>query len=281
MHQQEVGFILFQSHLMHYPGGHGKGGNPRRADHGIDLLPAEQIHPLRQQDSPHRVRDKGDQSQPHNHGCAKAEHSFEYFFCQHRIRRKRSTAFAKKYGTDHLGYGWAGPKMRWCTERLKNTPRERYLRKLRETYTVIEYVGIAADEGYRMERKNNQNPNHRHPLIDWNITEVECLQYCYDHGFDWGGLYEIFHRVSCWCCPLQSLSELRKLYHHFPELWEQLKKWDSMTWRNFRADYSVIELEKRFDFEEEWQKAGKPLRSKAFYSALKNHLASQTRKEDA
>ena len=67
---------------------------------------------------------------------------------------------------------------------------------------------------------------------------------------------------------------------HFPELWEQLKAWDNMTWRNFRADYSVQELEKRFDFEEEWQKAGKPLRSKAFYSALKNHLASQTGKED-
>lgn len=211
----------------------------------------------------------------------RAEHSFEYFFCQHRIRRKRSTAFAEKYGADHLGYGWAGPKMRWCTERLKNEPREQYLRKLRETYTVIEYVGLAADEGYRMERKNNQNPNHRHPLIDWNVTEAECLQYCHDHGFDWGGLYEIFHRVSCWCCPLQSLSELRKLYHHFPELWEQLKKWDGMTWRNFRADCSVIELEKRFDFEEEWQKAGKPLRSKAFYSALKSHLSAQTGKEDA
>ena len=45
-----------------------------------------------------------------------------------------------------------------------------------------------------------------------------------------------------------------------------------MTWRNFRADYSVIELEKRFDFEEEWQKAGKPLTSKAFYSTLKDYL---------
>ena len=71
-----------------------------------------------------------------------APHSFEYYFCQHPIRRKRSTTFAEKYGADHLGYGWAGPKMRWCTERLKNEPRERYLRKLRETYTVIEYVGL-------------------------------------------------------------------------------------------------------------------------------------------
>ena len=101
-----------------------------------------------------------------------APHSFEYYFCQHPIRRKRSTTFAEKYGADHLGYGWAGPKMRWCTERLKNEPRERYLRKLRETYTVIEYVGLAADEGYRLERKNNQNPNHRHPLVDWNAFGI-------------------------------------------------------------------------------------------------------------
>ena len=39
-------------------------------------------------------------------------------------------------------------------------------------------------------------------------------------------------------------------------------------------DYSVLELEKRFDFEEEWQKAGKPLKSKAFYSALKDYLST-------
>ena len=111
--------------------------------------------------------------------------------------------------------------------------------------------------------------------MDWNITEAECLRYCYDHGFDWDGLYEIFRRVSCWCCPLQSLSELRKLYRHFSELWEQLKTWDGMTWRKFRADYSVEELEKRFDFEEEWQNAGKPLKSKAFYSALKDRLRGE------
>ena len=79
-------------------------------------------------------------------------------------------------------------------------------------------------------------------------------------------------RVSCWCCPLQSLKDLRVLYREFPEQWEQLKRWDSMTWRSFRADYSVAQLEKRFDFEEEWQNTGKPLRTKAFFTALKEQL---------
>ena len=81
------------------------------------------------------------------------------------------------------------------------------------------------------------------------------------------------HRVSCWCCPLQSLKELLVLYREFPEQWEQLKRWDSMTWRSFRADYSVKQLEQRFDFEDEWLKTGKHLGTKAFYTALKERLA--------
>ena len=162
--------------------------------------------------------------------------------------------------------------MRWCTEKLKNQPREQYLRDLREQYEVIECVGIAADETYRLDRKCNKRPGVRLPIVEWNMTEADCLNYCLDHGYDWGGLYEKMRRVSCWCCPLQSLAELRILYREFPTLWAQLKQWDKMTWRPFRADYSVAELEKRFDFEEEWQKAGKPLKGKAFYSALKERL---------
>ena len=84
------------------------------------------------------------------------------------------------------------------------------------------------------------------------MTEVDCLQYCYDHGFDWGGLYEYFNRVSCWCCPLKSLAELRQLYHHFPDLWEQLREWDDKCWNTFRFDSSIEQLGIRFDLEDEF-----------------------------
>lgn len=94
-------------------------------------------------------------------------------------------------------------------------------------------------------------------MVDWGWTERDCLRYCYERGYDWDGLYEHFKRVSCWCCPLQSLTELRELHQHFPELWEQLKTWDKRTWRNFRADYSVEDLEVRFLLEREWTAAGK------------------------
>ena len=40
----------------------------------------------------------------------------------------------------------------------------------------------------------------------------------------------------------------------------------------FELTHHDYVFEKRFDFEEEWQNAGKPLRTKAFFTALKGHL---------
>ena len=90
----------------------------------------------------------------------------------------------------------------------------------------------------------------RHPLYDWGVTEKQALQYCYDRGFDWGGLYEIFDRVSCWLCPLQGIKELRNLRKHFPELWAKMRVVDALTYYQYRADYSVEELERRFALED-------------------------------
>lgn len=106
------------------------------------------------------------------------------------------------------------------------------------------------------------------------MTEADCLKYCYDKGFDFGGLYKIFHRVSCWCCPLQSLEELRKLRKHFPDLWKQLEEWDRKTWRDFRKDFSVRELEIRFQLEEERAAKGLSIsgHNKEFRAELKRRL---------
>ena len=202
----------------------------------------------------------------------KSEYDFEYLFLTIPIKHRPDSRITKRYGADIKGYGWPGPKMRWCTNRLKAGPRERFLRQFRQEYDLVEYVGIAVDEEKRIAHKCNRRANVRLPLVEWGMTEEDCLNYCRERGFDWSGLYDVMKRVSCWCCPLQSLKELRVLYHEFPELWEQLKKWDEMTWRNFRADYSVKQLEERFDFEEEWIEAGHALRTKAFFCALKERL---------
>ena len=196
-------------------------------------------------------------------------HTFEYYLTQKEILVKHKKNAGQR---NYRGYGWSGPLNRWCTKELKTIPREKFLRQLQEHYDIIEYVGLAADEGYRFERENNQKPNCRHPLVDWGMTEADCLQYCYDRGYTWGGLYKQFSRVSCWCCPLQPLAELRILYKSYPELWAQLKEWDKRTWRKFKTNYSVEELEARFDFEEQWQAEGKELKGGDFHSQLKKYM---------
>lgn len=105
------------------------------------------------------------------------------------------------------GLSWPSHACRWCTGRLKTHVINRHLSQLRRKYQLERYVGIAADEAHRFR-------DLHYPLVEWGMTEVDCLQYCKKHGFDWGGLYDIFRRVSCWCCPLQPLSELRKLRIH-------------------------------------------------------------------
>lgn len=206
----------------------------------------------------------------------KAETTFEYYLLEHRPKFHKAKKTNSLYGDERIGFSWPGPRQRWCTNRLKDSPREKFMRSLREKYDVLEYIGIAADETNRLDRKRNQSPNHVHPLVDWNMTEADCLKYCYDRGFDWGGLYELFQRVSCWCCPLQGLDELRMLRKHFPDLWQQLMDWDGQTWRSFRADYSVKELDIRFAFEKECLEKGLPIKGKAFFHALKQQLEKKT-----
>ena len=155
---------------------------------------------------------------------------------------------------------------------LKTEVIEGYLKQLRNCYTVFQLIGLAADEEERLAKPNNQNPTHRHPLAEWGWTEADCLKYCYDHGFDWGGLYQLFGRVSCWCCPLQSLQELRNLRKHFPDLWNRLLDMEHRTWRTFRADYSVDQLEIRFQFEEERLTAGLSITTREFHKALKQRI---------
>lgn len=195
----------------------------------------------------------------------KSEKSFEYLMFEHWPN------FRANSKCKNQGYSWPGSQSRWCTTMLKTTVIESYLNGLPKNYKVIQLTGLAADETERLKKKNNIP--HRHPLADWGWTEADCLKYCYDHGFDWGGLYELFHRVSCWCCPLQSLDELRKLRKHFPNLWVKLLDMEHQTWRTFRADYSVDQLEIRFAFEEERLAAGLPInRTREFMSALRKRL---------
>lgn len=171
--------------------------------------------------------------------------TFDYFMFDTVITK------GKRKGTK--GYGWPTPLNRWCTTFCKARPLDNYIkRKEQEGYRVVVHLGIAADEAHRAAKEGGvAKVEKRFPLIEWGMTEADCLQYCYDHGIDFGGLYNHFNRLSCWCCPLMRIGDARNLYHYYPEMWEQLKDMDERARNQFKANYSVQELEDRFRREDE------------------------------
>lgn len=167
----------------------------------------------------------------------KADKSFDHLMFEH-IKTK-----GKRKGS--AGYGWATMLARWCTAALKTAVIEKFCRENIQG-DFIHYIGIAYDEPQRLRTDAHKS----YPLAEWSITEAAALEYCYECGFDWGGLYKHFDRVSCWCCPLKNLQELRMLWRYYPELWGELKRMDERAYNQFRADYSVAELEEKFKREE-------------------------------
>ena len=148
----------------------------------------------------------------------------------------------KRNGTIGKGYSWCGGRCRWgTTEKLKAIEKH-----CKGNY---EYVGIAYDEQNRLskERKGNK----LFPLAEWEMTEKDCLEYCYNKGYNWNEdgieLYSILDRVSCWCCCNKNLKELENYYKYLPKYWNKLKELQSKTDRPMKYNkYTVFDLEKKF-----------------------------------
>ena len=148
--------------------------------------------------------------------------------------------------TEHYGYDWCGGCTRWRTSGKIQTINK-YLGTLGE---YQQYIGIAADEPSRIDYSNGKT----YPLVEWSMTEKDCLNYCYEQGYDWmeNGieLYSILDRVSCWCCANKNIKELRNMYHYLPKYWGMLKGMQSRIDRPFKGIYSIFDLEERFFWED-------------------------------
>lgn len=166
----------------------------------------------------------------------------------------------KKDGRVAYGDGWCGGPCRWATK-YKLQAIQRFKASLNDE--VTDYVGIAADEPERFEKAKCEGKVL--PLVQWGMTEDDCLQYCRDHGFSWRewspvvasgfvDLYDILDRVSCWCCTNKNLKELRNIYKYLPQYWQRLKDMQSKIDRPFKGFYKgnpvgIFELERRFESE--------------------------------
>jgi len=166
--------------------------------------------------------------------------SFDFTMCDKPIIRckKSDPMHGKVY---RHGNGWPRWNARWCT-REKISVIDKYCGD------AVRYIGIASDETKRIAEGS-------YPLVEWGITEADCLKMCYDNGFDFGGLYNHFSRVSCYCCPLKGLKDYRELRKNYPELWENMQiisdNVKSIYGRRFHNGKTVPELDARFAKEDE------------------------------
>lgn len=144
-------------------------------------------------------------------------------------------------GTVSRGYSWCGGSCRWGTT-YKTQAINKYLKGCKV------YVGIAYDEPKRIERAKAKG--QLLPLVDFKMTEQDCLDYCRLHGFSWVEdgipLYQILDRVSCWCCANKNKKELFAYYKYLPRYWKNLKELQERTDRPFKGDKTIFDFEKEF-----------------------------------
>lgn len=82
----------------------------------------------------------------------RSKYSFEYLMFDIPVNRRPDSPAILKYNSGYNGYGWPRASVRWCTNELKKTPINHLLQNLRKQYNVIKYVGLAADEQYRLTK---------------------------------------------------------------------------------------------------------------------------------
>lgn len=154
----------------------------------------------------------------------------------------------ERKGGIHYGYSWCGGSCRWGTSN-KLSEINKFKKSLGEE--TIDYVGIAADETARFEKAKSEGKIL--PLVEWNMTETDCLSYCREHGYSWNedgiDLYDVLDRVSCWCCRNKNLKELKSIYEHLPKYWKRLKGMEYRLGENMKSK-SLSQLEVKWEGKE-------------------------------
>lgn len=143
---------------------------------------------------------------------------------------------------DGLPRGFPFQKGPWC-QKLKHL----WVPEISSGPSIIEYLGIAADEPNRYGQLNERK---RAPLVEFGIDEDLCGLYC-QYADMLSPTYETSCRDGCWFCHNQGVDQLRLLRRNYPDLWAILMKWDLDSPISFKADgHTVHDFDKRFQMED-------------------------------
>lgn len=114
--------------------------------------------------------------------------------------------------------------------------------------SIVQYLGIAADEPERIER--HTKPGFVLPLVKIGWTEADCRKWCEENDL-LSPIYTTASRGGCWFCHNQSVDQLRLLRKTYPDLWALLLKWDKDSPTTFHADgHTVHDFDRRFRAED-------------------------------
>lgn len=124
----------------------------------------------------------------------------------------------KKY-QDRKGKKFGFPVFGMCGVKrdCKEKPIRDYLSTIEDE--IIQYVGICADEGKRLESLHKQSG--RISLLEkYGYTEDMARQKCEEYGL-LSPVYKYSKRGGCWFCPNAKLAEHREIRKLHPEIWKE------------------------------------------------------------
>lgn len=196
-----------------------------------------------------------------------AEESYKARF--YRVRKSKKN-FGKIYGFPMLWGQWCTSDLKrnviekaqnniwgfpftvgWrCNSRLKIRPLNQAARKQGE---VKEIIGIAADEPNRMKRKRKSS-NVILPLVEHGIAQEQSFEIARSAGLLSPAYGGGITRLGCWFCHNQSIGELRRLRKNYSGLWDKLLELDKDSPQTFKPDWTVAELDRRFELEDRQMK---------------------------
>jgi len=155
---------------------------------------------------------------------------FEDFFFRVKVRGRNAGGI----------YGWPKMRQRACANFLKWQPQARWREQHPDTINV---VGIAANERRRLiGLKKTGDISY---LEQSGITEVQARTLCIEYNL-LHPLYQHFPRLGCVRCPKQRIGSLQLVRLLEKEKWQWALINDHLSPVTFRPDYTLQELEERF-----------------------------------
>jgi hypothetical protein len=167
----------------------------------------------------------------------------EYVFCDTRKELRETYEYLSRVeaylgkpivrlhddrGFDHWlnVYGGYLPssRMRWCTRMLKIRPFERYV----ADDTVVNYIGIRADENREGYISTKPNIKARYPFKEDGIVKADVLRILEESGLGVPPYYKWRTRSGCYFCFFQRKVEWVGLKENHPDLFELAKQYEKI-----------------------------------------------------